>query len=369
MVEPRRILIVRPSALGDVCRTVPVLATLRRAHPDATIDWLVQEDYAPAIRAHPALDEAVTFPRSRFSRGWRDPVVAWEVLRWLGRLRRRRYDLVFDLQGLGRSGLMTWSTGAPRRVGHRGARELGWLGYNVRHRAARSRHTVERMMSLLVAEGLEPVWDMTLHVAEADRAWWRERRARDELAGPYVVLAPTSRWRSKRWPPESWARLVEPLRERGLGPAVIVGSPSERDQVEPVVARRLEGVVDLVGAATLGQTMAVIAAASLVVAHDSAPLHMAVGFARPCVGLYGPTDPDEVGPFGRPDAVVRRAEPDGGARARSYRRRGGADLMGLIRPEDVLERIDRVLGLRRPEAVVGSVAVPAGAARRRKAAS
>ena len=237
MTQPSRILIVRPSALGDVCRTVPVLATLRRAWPDAAIDWVVQSEFAAAIACHPSLNETISFPRHDFGRWWRSPSAARGLVRWLDDLRRRRYDLVFDCQGLGRSGLITWTTRARRRVGHRTARELGWLGCNVRHPAPPDVHTVRRMMSLAEGEGLEPVYDMRLYAAAADLAWWAGHRRELGAAGePYAVLAPTSRWPSKRWPQSHWSALIAPLRERGFGHVVLIGAPGEHDQVDEIIA-------------------------------------------------------------------------------------------------------------------------------------
>ncbi len=343
MPQPSRILIIRPSALGDVCRTVPILATLRRAWPEAVIDWVVQSEFAAAIASHPALDEAVCFPRRDFGRWWRHPPAALALFRWLADLRRRRYDLVFDCQGLGRSGLFTWMTHAPRRVGHRSARELGWLGCNIRHPAPAVQHTVERMMTLLTAEGLVPVYDMRLYAADDDLAWWAGERARHgggEI--PYAVLAPTSRWPSKRWPQSRWASLIAPLRERGFERVVLVGAPSERDQIDGIVGDDLPGIVDLVGRTDVGRILAVIAGAGLVIANDSAPLHVAVGFDRPCVGLYGPTDPARVGPWGVTDGVVR-AVPERDQTTNFKDRRIGDALMRLIEPATVLERVDRVL--------------------------
>ncbi len=346
MVEPKRILIVRPSALGDVCRTVPVLATLRRACPQATIDWVVQSEFAAAIESHPALDEAVTFPRQRFAPWWRSPAVAGELLRWFRGLAGRRYDVVYDCQGLGRSGLITWATRARRRVGLRSAREFGWLGCNVRHRPGPATHTVERMMRLLVAEDLEPVYDMTLYVAEGDRRWWGGQR--DELGvspGGYAVLAPTSRWPSKRWPAANWSSLIGPLRQRGFDRVVLVGARTERDQVRPLTAAHQlagGGVIDLVGRTSLGQTMAVIAEAALVIANDSAPLHMAVGFGRPVIGLYGPTDPAAVGPYGAAGVVLRNYHPGSRETVNFKDARLGDRLMRLIRPADVLGRLDEM---------------------------
>ncbi|MHC4784749.1 MAG: glycosyltransferase family 9 protein [Planctomycetota bacterium] len=343
MAQLKRILIVRPSALGDVCRTVPVLATLRRAWPQAVIDWLVQAEFATAIESHPALDEAVRFPRQRFARWWRSLSVARELAGWLADLGRRRYDLVVDCQGLGRSGLITWATRARRRVGPRGARELGWVGYNVRHPVPRAAHTVRQMMSLLVAEGLEPVYDMRLYAAEADRAWWAQRRREPGMAGgAYAVLAPTSRWPSKRWPQDRWSQLIGPLGERGLRHIVLIGAPTERPQVQQIVDRE-PSVIDLVGRASVGQTMAVIDDAALVIANDSAPLHMAVGFERPCVGLYGPTDPAAVGPWGADHAVVRAGGPEAQPGRRFRDPKLGDALMRLINVADVLQRVDCVM--------------------------
>ncbi len=340
MNQPSRILIVRPSALGDVCRTVPILATLRRAWPEAAIDWLVQADFSAAIACHPDLNEAVRFPRREFGRWWRNPSTAAALARWLADLRRRRYDLVLDCQGLGRSGLFTWLTRAPRRVGHRRARELGWLGCNVRHPCT-AVHTVERMMSLLTAEGLDPVYDMRLYAADDDLAWWAAQPGHGE--GPYAVLAPTSRWPSKRWPQSNWVSLIAPLRERGFERVILIGAPSERDQVARIVGDGPEPMIlDLVGRTDVGRILAIIAGAGLVIANDSAPLHVAVGFDRPCVGLYGPTDPARVGPWGVTDGVVR-ARPQHDPATNFKDRRIGDALMRLIEPAVVLDHIDRVL--------------------------
>ncbi|MHC5112851.1 MAG: glycosyltransferase family 9 protein [Planctomycetota bacterium] len=333
--RPENVLIVRPSALGDVCRTVPVLASLRRAWPDARIDWVVRDSLAPAVAAHPDLTEVVPFPRTRFAGAWRRPAVAREVLRWAGELRRRSYDLVLDCQGLSRSGLITRATRAPRRVGFRAARELAVLHYTQRVACDPGAHTVDAMLGLVAAVGVEPVRDMRLYVGDDDRGWWDERHAAEGLER-YAVLAPTARWESKRWPTERWRELAAALPERGYDRIVLVGGPGEERQAAGIAPEAL----DLVGATTIGRTMAVIAGASLVVAHDSAPLHMAVGFDRPCVGLFGPTDPAVVGPYERSESVVYAASAPA---ARSYRhRRADDELMRRIGVDDVLQRVDAV---------------------------
>jgi len=342
----QRILIVRPSALGDVCRTVPVLATLRQALPHAEIDWLVQDSFIEAIEAHPALTAAVPFPRGHFAKWWRSPGTSLEIIRWVLEIRRSRYDTVYDLQGLSRSGAITRFTGAGRRVGFRDARELGWLGYNVRHPAPRSRHIVDQMLELMEREGFQPLRDMRLYSPARAAAWWNVERARHGLSesGSYAVLAPTSRWKSKRWPIDRWAALVDPLLARGFDRVVIIGGPDERAQVGPLVDRPHPHVITVVGGTSVGQTMAIIEQAGLVIANDSAPLHMAVGFDRPLLGLFGPTDPAFVGPYQREQAILRVHDPERDAPVHFRRGARARGIMDRIPVELVLERLDSLYG-------------------------
>ena len=126
----------------------------------------------------------------------------------------------------------------------------------------------------------------------------------------------------------------------------MIGGPDEARQVEDLVnpaSDTASDIVDLVGRTTIGQTMAVIAGADLVIANDSAPLHVAVGFDRPCVALFGPTDPALVGPYHRPETVVRKYEPRPGETINYRDGKLGDELMRLISVDDVLERVDAVL--------------------------
>ncbi|MCL4211088.1 MAG: lipopolysaccharide heptosyltransferase I [Phycisphaeraceae bacterium] len=354
----QRILIVRPSALGDVCRTVPALASLRAAYPQAVIDWVVRDAFVDAVRGHPAVNEIIPFPRKRFARWWKSPNVALEARRWFSAVRARRYDLVFDLQGLTRSGLITGATRAPRRVGWRSAREGAWLFYNRRHEGPTKRHIVDQMLELLEREQVKPILhDLRLYVPRDVEATWPDDRAvlgLDEK--PYVVLAPTSRWVTKRWPADRWAALVPALRQRGFERFAIIGAPDEREQAAPffdAVAALSEaageGVIDLVGRTSLAQTLAVIRDSSLVIAHDSAPLHMAVGFDRPSVGLFGPTDPEFVGPYGWEHGVVNALSP-AERQSINFRDKGLGD--GVMRRIAVGQVLDRVEAVRRPRTLV-----------------
>lgn len=303
--DPRQILLIRPSALGDVCRTVPVVASLKRAYPDAAIDWVVQDSFVEAVRHHPAVRRTIPFPRKRLGEAISRGRVG-EVLGFLRTLREPGYDTVIDAQGLIRSAIFAWATRAVRRVGYANAQEFGWLAYTDRVRQPRDRHTVDRMLGLLNPLGVEPVPDMRLF---ADPQAVSDVIV--EYPEPYVVIAPTSRWAAKRWPAERFAELTRRLLDRAVQRVVVVGGPGERDQCGPVLdlVGSLGKVSDRVGSTSITQLMALISRARLVVANDSAVLHMAVGFDRPLVGLFGPTDVGRVGPYRHDADVLQRLKP------------------------------------------------------------
>jgi ADP-heptose:LPS heptosyltransferase len=195
---------------------------------------------------------------------------------------------------------------------------------------------------------------MTCACTSPDAAWPDE---------PDVVLAPTSRWQSKQWPLDRWRALIAPLLQRGVERIAIIGAPSERQQVEGIMpedSRSASRIVDLVGTTSIPQTMAVIAAAQFVIANDSAPLHMAVGLDRPCIGLFGPTDPATVGPYRRHEAVLRNCGLAPGQAVNFKDPALGDRLMRDITVEQVLARFDQLR--EQPRAVRGTVELVANVA-------
>ena len=111
-----RILLIKPSSLGDVVHALPVLHGLRERYPRARIDWFIASDFAPLLEGHHELNELVVFDRRRFGRLARSPRIAGEFWQFVASLRDRRYDLVIDLQGLFRTGFSAWASGANRRA-------------------------------------------------------------------------------------------------------------------------------------------------------------------------------------------------------------------------------------------------------------
>jgi heptosyltransferase-1 len=338
-----RILMVRPSALGDVARTTPALVSLRRRWPEARIDWLVAAPYADAVRHHPMLDRVVPFRRDRLSgfawtlSGTREGVGLYRTLR------EARYDVVYDLQGLARSGLFAWLTRAPKRVGFANAREGGWLGYTHRHRIDAKLHAVDRMLALLEADGVTAVRDLRLHVSDADVAW-----AAEQLPGAYACVAPTAAWLCKCWPLDHYTQIARGLLDR-LPRVVVLAAPSERGYVQPMIDALLRELPPndvhrvVCPRTTVGQMMAVLARAAVLVCNDSAALHLAVGLERPVVSIFGPTDPALVGPYPCTPDDPRVVVPPGGTPRGSYRDHDDQTLISTVPVEEVWQRVEATL--------------------------
>jgi lipopolysaccharide heptosyltransferase I len=296
----RRILIIKPSAIGDVVHTLPILNLLRKRWPDAHISWLVTPACAGLLEGHPQLDEVILFERRRYGSSWRDPGALRDLFALTRKLRKQQFDLVIDLQGLFRSGWLTWKTRAPVRIGFANAREGAPIAYT--HRvpvASADQHAIDRYLSITEALGCGrgPV---EFHFATGQLE--REYIA-DQLRGVerYAVLLPGTNWQTKRWPEQNFAALVGPLKERfGLTSVIAGGS-----DVAPLAAKIGEGAISLVGKTNLRELTALLEASDLVIANDSGPMHIAAALGKPLVALFGPTNPLRTGPYQRPNAVLR----------------------------------------------------------------
>ena len=333
---PKRILFIRPSALGDVCRSVAVVANLKAKWPSARIDWLVQSDLASAIENHPAVDRVIHFDRNAM-RKWYTPKAIFKLCSFLNTLRKNNYDLVIDAQGLGRSGLFAFATRAKIRIGPDHAREFGWLGYNQKVQI-RSTHTVDQMLELSEALDADSKDDGRLYVGQKDAAWWSAYVSKNKVPSRYLAVCPTSRWRSKQWPIKCFVEVAEHLHQKGVG-IVVVGAPSEHAQIFPLAS--LSFTYNLLPEMTIGRLLAVLNNASVVLANDSASLHMAVGLHKPCVGLFGPTDPAKVGPYKQEKSVIA-AQVD--YNTVHYRDSSiGDSIMRMIQPAEVIMKIDFLL--------------------------
>lgn len=282
---PRRILLLKPSALGDIMHALPVLTGLRRRFPGAHLSWAVNRAYEPILQGHPDLDEVLGFDRHASRSGW------WKATRsffgFLRLLRKNQYDLVLDLQGLLRTGIMCAATGAPRRVGLSTAREGSCWSYTdvVQIPQPEGTHAVDRYWAVVRALGGDgPPAPFHLPVQPLAEAWARD--ALVELPRPWMIVGAGSRWTTKRWHTRHFAQLAQKAWSRFGGSVVLVGGAEESALASEVRDGMRLPLVDLTGKTTLPQLTAVLALADVVIANDTGPLHMAVALGRPVVAPY-----------------------------------------------------------------------------------
>jgi lipopolysaccharide heptosyltransferase I len=293
----RRIAILKPSALGDIIHSLPVLTALRQRYPDAYIAWVVNRSYEELLHGHPDLDATLPFDRGASRSGpWK---AACSYARFFHHFRRQQFDLVIDLQGLLRSGLMTSASGAARRVGLSTAREgATWFYTDVIPVADfNAVHAVDRYWLVAEAFGMGAASKcFRVQLQEAERRW--VAAFLHECPRPWLVLGVGSRWVTKRWPPEHFAELARRAQEYVGGTVLFVGGPDETPLAR-ATAERLTGLVrDLTGRTSLPRLAALLAAADVVVANDTGPLHLAAALGRPVVAPYTCTQVLLNGPYG-----------------------------------------------------------------------
>ncbi|MCC6967309.1 MAG: glycosyltransferase family 9 protein [Nitrospira sp.] len=299
MTDPvRRILLIKPSSLGDIVHAMPTLAALRERFPQADVTWLVKRQWASLVEVIEGVDQICAVEQG--------------LMGWLGEvpdLRAARFDLVVDLQGLFRSGAMAWLTGCSRRVGFANAREGSPYCYTQRVAVpAGSMHAVDRY--LLVAEALGAARPKAPRFDFIDRA--EDRSAVGALlaaaglaaASPWVAMNVSARWETKRWPPQQFAEAADRLAVAQGIPIVFMGGPAERPETRAVMARMRTKAIDLTGQTPVGLLPSLLRHAAVLVTNDSGPMHIAAAVGTPVVALFGPTDPVKTGPYGRGHVVL-----------------------------------------------------------------
>lgn len=295
-----KILIIKPSSLGDIIHALPFLKAVKDTFQDASIDWVISKNLRGILEDNPLINELIVFDKDSWKSIKSIPKTSRDISRLRKTLKSRNYDIVVDLQGLLRSGLISLSTPSPLRVGFADAREGSRFMYNRKVAVNGITHAVDKNLEIARAIG-----------AAAERAEFplsiddKSRRKIKELLGDvkeYILILPSARWSSKRWPPENFAALVSKLSI----PCVISGSSADREICLKLIKNITETgqttkqpkIINLCGETSLKELAALIEVARAVVSNDSGPMHIAAALKKPLVALFGPTDPSKTGPYG-----------------------------------------------------------------------
>jgi heptosyltransferase-2 len=323
------LLVAQTSFLGDVVLTTPLLTALRARLRPHRLAVLVRPEAAPLLEGHPDVDAVLVDDKRGTDAG------PGGIVRVARRLRREAFDLVVSPHRSLRTAILLAAAGIPRRVGFADSR--GAVLFHARVPRDRRRHDVERNLALL-----EPFGGSSdpprLHVPVHAAAVARVAGLLPEGRGPLIGLAPGSAWATKRWHPDGFAGVLRAVRDQGAR-VVVLGASGERAIAEDVVRRAGGGATVLAGRTDLATLVAIIDRLALLVANDSAPMHIACARETPVVAVFCATTPAlGYGPWGPRSAIVqadlacRPCARHGGLRCP----RGTEDCMRLVRADAVL---------------------------------
>jgi lipopolysaccharide heptosyltransferase II len=297
-VDPKRILIVLHGSIGDVTRALPLANLLRRQFPTAFLAWAVEPPCLPLLERQPSLDEVILFDRRRW---WRD------FLPFVRKVRSRCFDLTLDLQRHLKSGLISFLSGAPSRIGFNRSdcKELNWIFNNghipeMGERISKVAHYL-KFAEYLGVETAPVEWRFRLTEEE-------ELRVDQHLAGVgrfYAALFVGSRWESKRWFPFQIADCARVLQQRYGLAIVLLGSQADRKAAADAQSECDRGVTNLVGQTSLREAIGIIARAKVSVGPDTGLMHVAAAVGTPVVSLWGATSPSRNAPYGFEQFAIR----------------------------------------------------------------
>ena len=287
------ILLVRLSAIGDIVMASPLIHALRQRYPQSHIAWLVQPESAALLRDHPELDEVIEWPRSRWRQLWRGKqliLLLREVKAFRAAMRRRRFSLAIDLQGLMKSGVLAWLSGAERRIGLGSREGSAHLMTEVLPRGGDAELIGSEYRFL--AEQLQlpgERFPMRVGIGPSAEGSAAELRRRMPADGPYAVICPFTTRPQKHWFVEHWHALIPRLRSDFGLEVMMLGGPGDTAAARVIAAAG--GLIDLVGQTELQTAAALIRDSRLVIGVDTGLTHIAIAFERPTICLFGSTRP------------------------------------------------------------------------------
>jgi heptosyltransferase I len=340
--RPRSVCLIRLSAIGDTCHVVPLIRALERAWPGCRVTWIIGRIESKLMSLLPEV-EFIEVDKRRFF---------GELARIRAALAARRFDLLLHLQVSLRASLLSTCVRAPVRLGFDRARagELQWLFTNRRIAPRRRQHVLDSFMGFADALGVTdhpPVWNLPL---PEEALAYAARIVPD--ARPTLIISPCSSHALRSWRADHYAAVSDHAMRRWNMRVVLCGGPTsaERAMGDAILAAAAGKPLDQIGRDTLPQMLALLRAATVLLSPDSGPAHMAAMVGTPVIGLYAATNPARSGPYLSREWCVDRF-PDA---ARAFCGKEPEDLpwnvkierpgvMDLIRPEEVIERLDRLM--------------------------
>ena len=335
-----KILILKPSSLGDVIHALPVLRLIKKAHPTAEVDWWIDSGLAPLLEGDPDISRLVLFHRRRWATPRHWPEV-WDAIR---SLRAQQYDWVIDLQCLARTGVVAWLARGKFLIGLDEPREgaRGFYDVIVR-RPTPQTHAVDWYLSVLPHLGVPVSRDFdwlpkreTVHAGLVQKWGAADKR--------WIVFQPGARWATKRWPVEHFAQLARLVHQRlPKHHIAVLGGQDDQSFGETIAAAVPDRCLNLAGQLNLQEMIEWIRLSDLMVSNDTGPMHVGAALNKPVVALFGPTDARRTGPYAQIQEVLKVSLPCAPCFSKTCRNPELLACLWKLHPEQVLAEIERRL--------------------------
>jgi heptosyltransferase-1 len=312
MEKPRSILIVKLSSIGDVVHSLPLLEVLRENFPLARIDWLVEEEASQMITGHPAIDRIIVSRRKSWQRrllkgGERRSVIR-EIRQFLREVRSFEYDLVLDVHGLFKSGILTGLSKGKRKIGMSGGTEGAWLFLKERPVPVDyDQHAIDRYLKLAEYLQCDMIdWKGGIPFFEPDKRVINQIFNSDgPRKKPLIAINPMARWVTKLWAPECFAALADMLIRDLACEIVFTGSMHDRGVIDEILRLMEQKPINLAGQTSLKELAYLYTKCAAAVTTDTGPMHVAAAMGCKVVAVFGPTAPWRTGPYGKGHKVIR----------------------------------------------------------------
>ena len=331
----KRILLIKPSSLGDIIHGLPVLKAFRYKWPDAKISWVIKDVYGDILNGNPLIDDLILLNKNSLTTS---------ILSFRKKLRQGRFDLTVDMQGLFRSGFVAFLSGAPVRVGFSNAREMAPLFYTYKVDAPLNLHAVDRNLKLAASLGCEnQEIDFPLNLSEEVQQKVSRYLQKNQLdtKHPLITFVPGARWEKKRWPALLFSRLGNLLNQELSAGIIVAGSREEKGLIHEIrSAMKIPSseATDF----SLQKLTALLIKSDVVVTNDSGPMHIAAAKGTPVVALFGPTDPQRTGPYTKKCIIIHK-EMECAPCFRKHCNQNSFECMESITVEEVFEGVQRML--------------------------
>jgi heptosyltransferase I len=357
-----KILILKPSSLGDVVQALPVLRLLKRELPESEIYWWVQSNLAPLLEGDPDLSGVLHFNRQ----GWAAPrnwAKLWRTIRWM---RDQAFDWVIDLQSLARSGAFAWLANGKLTIGLDEPREGARGFYDIIvPRPSFYTHAVDWYLGVLPllgfkSPGVNPGSQLTQALLEKT-SWCNSQNgfvwmhSRPDVAekikqkwpvseGRWIALQPGARWGNKRWPAKHFAELLARLTaDQPAFRFAILGSNEDSALAKEIIPAAPQRCLDLTGQTSLPEMVEWIRACELMITNDTGPMHVAAALSKPVIALFGPTEPQRTGPYGQLHNVIQLELPCVPCLSQRCRYFKPIECLRAIAPEAVVRAVHQML--------------------------